>query len=533
MTADFAFMGGRVYAPGLEATAVAVRGQMITQVGDDDLIAGVVGPDTVVVDLGGRLMTPGFIDAHAHPGTSGLDLLRVDFGGVHDAPSVLEAVARYAAQNPDIDWILGSGWSRTWFPRGCPDLESLDLVVPDRPVLLWDSDGHSAWVNSVALRLAGVDAMTPDPLDGRIERKTDGSPQGTVHEGAVTLVERHAPPDTAEDFTRGLLRGQAEFLPLGITGWQDAHVGPEMQQAYLGLARSGQLKARVVGALWWEDDRGLEQIDELVERRRQAAPGFSPTSVKLMLDGVAENFTASVVEPWLGSDGVATGNFGIDFIDPDLLRVIVTRLDALKFQCHFHVIGDRAARNALDAIEAARRVNGASDNRHHLAHIQLVHPDDIPRFASLDVVANAQPLWARHEAAQAELTIPFLSAERASWQYPFGSLAKAGARLAMGSDWAVSTANVMEQVDTAITRTGDYGDPFYPEECLSPSQALDAFTSGSAYVNHADSETGAIAPGMLADLVLLDRDPLGDDRFGDTKVTMTMIGGEVVFGEPV
>jgi predicted amidohydrolase YtcJ len=349
----------------------------------------------------------------------------------------------------------------------------------------------------------------------------------------VTLVERHAPSDTAHDFNRGLLRGQAEFLPLGITGWQDAHVGPEMQRAYLELARSGQLKARVVGALWWEHDRGLEQIDELVERRREGAPGFSPTSVKLMLDGVAENFTASVLEPWLGDDGLSTNNRGIDFIDPGLLKEIVTRLDSLGFQCHFHVIGDRAVRNALDAIEAARRANGASDNRHHLAHIQLVHPDDVPRFTRLEAVANAQPLWARHEVYQDELTIPFLSPERASWQYPFGSLAKAGARLAMGSDWGVSTADVMKQIDSAVTRTGETGDPFYPSECLNAYQALTAFTAGSAFVNHAESEIGSILPGMLADLVLLDRDPFVEDRFRDTKVAMTMIGGEVVFGEAI
>jgi predicted amidohydrolase YtcJ len=250
-----------------------------------------------------------------------------------------------------------------------------------------------------------------------------------------------------------------------------------------------------------------------------------------MLDGVAENFTASVLEPWLGADGRPTDNSGIDFIDPGLLPEIVTRLDAVGFQCHFHVIGDRAVRNALDAIEAARTVNGPSDNRHHLAHIQMVHPEDRSRFARLDAVANAQPLWARHETYQDDLTIPFLSPERASWQYPFASLVKAGARLAMGSDWGVSTANVMEQVEAAVTRTGDSGGPFYPEECLSPQEALTAFTSGSAYVNHVDTDTGALRPGMLADLALLDRDPF-TAGFAGATVTMTMIGGEVVFGDP-
>jgi predicted amidohydrolase YtcJ len=531
MRASHVFLGGRVFTNGSTATGLAVVGERIARVGSDDLVSELIGPETVVVGLDGRLLTPGFIDAHAHPGTSGLDLLRVDFREAHDAHSALGILSRYAEENPDLEWIVGSGWSQAWFPRGCPHSLLLDGVIPDRPALLWNSDGHSAWANSLALRIAGVDETTPDPPDGRIERDEEGRPQGTLHEGAVDLVERHAPPDTASDYARGLLRGQAEFLSLGITGWQDAHVGPAMQDAYVGLAETGQLKARVVGALWWEHDRGLEQIEELVERRLRAAPGFSPTSVKLMLDGVAENFTASVLEPWLGPDGAPTDNSGIDFIEPGQLSEIVTRLDALGFQCHFHVIGDRAVRNALDAVEAALTVNGPSDNRHHLAHIQMVHPDDRPRFARLDAVANAQPLWARHETYQDELTIPFLSPERGSWQYPFASLVEAGARLAMGSDWGVSTADVMEQIDAAVTRTGDRGGAFYPQECLGPHQALEAFTAGSAYVNHSDTDTGAVRPGMLADLALLDRDPF-TDGFAGTRVTMTMVGGEVVYGQP-
>jgi predicted amidohydrolase YtcJ len=476
------------------------------------------------------MLTPGFIDAHAHPGTSGLDKLRVDFDDAHDAAGAIELVARYASARPDLEWILGSGWSPAWFPRGCPEKEPLDRVVPDRPVLIWNSDGHGAWANSIALRIAGVDAATPDPPDGRIERNPDGSPQGTLHEGAVDLVERHAPPDTVADFERGLLRGQEELLSLGITGWQDASVSPELQEAYLNLARSGRLKARVVAALWWERTRGREQVEELEERRRHRAERFSPTSVKLMLDGVAENFTASVLEPWLDHDGRPTGNLGVDFIDPVELRSIVSELDARGFQCHFHVIGDRAVRNALDAIEAARGANGPSDNRHHLAHIQIVHPDDVPRFAALDAMANAQPLWACHEIPQDELTIPFLGPVRAGWQYPFGSLARAGARLAMGSDWNVSTADVMDQVDMAVTRVSEPYPAFIPEERLTADQALTAFTAGSAHVNHAEGETGRLAPGMLADLVVLDRDPITERSFRGTRVELTMIGGEVVHG---
>jgi predicted amidohydrolase YtcJ len=532
MPADRVFLNGRVFTadPALpEVTAVAVSGDRVVAVGSSDTVREHVGRATELVDLGGRLLTPGFIDAHLHPGTSGLDKLRVDLEQAFDAASAVEAVARYAAEHPDLPWILGSGWSQAWFPRGCPEREVLDRAVPDRPVLLWNSDGHSAWVNGIALAMAGVDDSTPDPPDGRIERDQDGSPQGTMHEGAVTLVERHAPEDTVEDFVAGLLRGQQEMLSYGITGWQDAHVGRKLQAAYLDLAGSARLKCRVVAAMWWDHEEGLDQIESFVERRRDAGPRLRPTSVKLMLDGVAESFTASMLDPYLGPDGASTGNRGIAFIDPRRLGEIVTRLDALDFQCHFHAIGDRAVRDALDAIEAALAANGPRDNRHHIAHLQVVHPDDLPRFASLGVVANAQPLWAHHDVYQDELTIPFLGPERSSWQYPFGSLLRAGARMAMGSDWAVSTADVMQQIHMAVNRAEGGVEPFYPEEAITPEEALTAFTAGSAYVNHAETDTGTLRPGMLADLVVVDRDPLADGSFAETKVDLTMIGGEVVY----
>jgi predicted amidohydrolase YtcJ len=281
--------------------------------------------------------------------------------------------------------------------------------------------------------------------------------------------------------------------------------------------------------MWWDRDRGLEQVDELVERRSRAASGFAPRSVKLMLDGVAENFTAAMLDPYLGENGVPTSNSGIDFIDPSQLREIVTRLDANGFQCHFHAIGDRAVRSGLDAVQAALERNGPSANRHHIAHIQVVHPEDIPRFGALDVVANAQPLWACQDEYQTDLTIPFIGAERTSWEYPFGSLLRAGARLAMGSDWGVSTANVMEEIDVAVTRTGDSGEPLNPGEALDPMDALTAFTAGSAYVNHSEDHSGSITVGKLADFAILDRDPLRGGSFREARVVITIVGGQVVY----
>jgi len=532
MRADLVIRGSRVFTADprqLFAEAVAVGGERIVAVGSRDDLEPLIEPGTEIVDTEG-LVTPGFIDAHVHPATSGLDRLRLSFDGCDDSQGALAAIAAYAAENPDREWLLGAGWLQSWFDRGCPSKESIDQVVPDRPVLVSNADGHGAWANSAALDRAGVTGETPDPADGRIERFPDGSPQGTLHEGAVALVERVVPDDTAEDFVAGLLRGQGELLRYGITGWQDAAVSPEVQEAYLRLAGDGRLLGRVVGALWWDRHRGLDQLEDLIERRDQEAPRFRPTTVKLMLDGVAENFTAAMLEPYLDGAGSATEQRGMDLIDPALLKEAVAALDGRGFQCHFHAIGDRAVRNALDAVEHAIAVNGPSDHRHHIAHLQVVHPDDIVRFAELGVVANCQALWAQNDDYQIQLTQPFFGSLRSSWQYPFGDLLRTGARLAMGSDWGVTTANVMQQVHVAVHRVvDDETAPLGPEQGLTPIEALAAFTSGSAYVNHAETGTGMIAPGMLADLAVLDRDPLREGPIRDAEVVLTLVGGKVVW----
>lgn len=533
MQADLVIRGCRVFTPdgpSPSATAVAVTGDLIQAVGTGDELAGMIGPRSEVIEARGGLVTPGFIDAHVHPATSGLDRLRLSFEGCQDADDAVAAIAAYAAAHPDQEWLVGAGWLQSWFERGCPSKQLIDQVVPDRPVLISNADGHGAWANSVALRRAGVTAATADPVDGRIERLPDGSPQGTLHEGAVALVEEVSPDDTAEDFVAGLRRGQEELVRHGVTGWQDAAVRNEVQDAYLRLAESGELLGRVVGALWWDRHRGLEQIEELVERREQRAPGFRPITVKLMLDGVAENSTASMLEPYLDAAGSPSQVSGIDLIDPELLKEVVARLDGLGFQCHFHAIGDAAVRHALDAAEHAVTRNGPSAHRHHIAHLQVVHPDDIPRFGKLGVAANAQPLWAHNDDYQTDLTQPFIGAERTSWQYPFRDLLHSGARLAMGSDWGVTTCDVMQQLHVAVHRQFDTdSSPLGSDQALTPIEGLTAFTSGSAYVNHDEKRAGLLAPGMLADLVVLDRDPIPDAAFRDTQVVTTVFGGRIVW----
>ncbi len=528
--AEYVFVNGSVFTSDRSnplVDSLGIKGDRIIALGD---AMDVSGPKTEVIDLDRALLTPGFIDAHVHVATSGLDKLRVSFDECDSADDAVAAIGRYASENPAASWIIGSGWSQAWFERGCPSAEALDRVVADRPTLVWNRDGHGAWANSTALAVAGITFLTPDPADGRIERLANGSPQGTLHEGAVQLVEKHAPADTVDEFVRGLLRGQEEMFRFGITGWQEASVIPPVQEAYLQVAGSGRLIGDAVGALWWDRHRGIEQVEDLLERRTRSAPRFRPTTVKLMLDGVAENYTASLLDSYLDGAGSTTENTGVDFINPEELKQIVSVLDGHGFQCHFHCLGDRAVRSALDAVEAALSANGRNDNRHHMAHLQFVHPDDLPRFAQLDAVANAQPLWACADEYQLELTKPFVSAERYGWQYPFGSLLSNGATMAMGSDWSVSTANVMEEIAVAISRrSSDEGEALGLAEAISPEAALTAFTMGSAFVNHVDALRGSLVVGKKADLAVFDRDPFQDGSFREAKVKFTMVEGVMVY----
>ena len=535
--ADLVLRGGRIAtmdAARRFVSALAVRGGRIVAVGTDGVVRDRVGPRTRVIELRGRTVTPGFQDAHVHPVGGGLDRLRCDLHDTRGRDALLAVIAEYARSHPDAPWIQGGGWSMADFPGGTPRREDLDRIVPDRPVFLPNRDGHGAWVNSRALEIAGITATTTDPSDGRIERDPDGSPTGTLHEGAADLVEALLPDDTPDDLEAALRIGQAYLHSLGITAWQDAIVQPATEErAYVALASRGELTARVVGAMWWERQRGAEQIDEFVARRATTSIGrYQATSVKLMMDGVLENFTGAMLEPYGDGHGGTTANRGLLQIDPGGLADWVPKLDALGFQPHFHAIGDGAVRASLDAVEAARRINGASDTRPHIAHIQVIQPDDIGRFRELGVAANAQPYWACHEGQMDDLTIPFIG-DRWRWQYPFRSLRAAGAVLAMGSDWSVSTPDPLLEIEVAVERVADGSrgvrEPFLPDERLELIDALAAFTAGSAYVNHLD-DTGTIEVGKLADVAILDRDLFdrGAGAIGEARVVGTFVDGVVV-----
>jgi predicted amidohydrolase YtcJ len=548
--ADLVLRGGAVYqvdAARSWAEAVAVRDGRIAAVGTNAQVDALTAAGTEVVDLGGRLLLPGFIDAHVHASGAGLERLQCDLAQAHGRDDYLALIRQYAQARPGTGWITGGGWSIDVFPGGVPSRRDLDRVVPDRPVFLSNRDHHAAWVNTRALELAGLTASTPDPADGRIEREPGGAPAGTLQEGAMGLVQRVVPRPEVADQVAGIVEGQRYLHALGITGWQEAIVGdyavvPDCFDAYLEADRRGLLTGRVTGALWWQRGRGTEQLPGLIERRARASQQgrFLATSIKIMQDGVCENFTASMLTPYLDGHGRETEGSGRSFFDPRELCAAVTAIDAAGFQVHFHAIGDRAVREALDAVAAARAANGASDGRHHIAHIQVVHPEDLPRFRDLNVAANCQALWACEEPQMTELTLPFLGPVRSAWQYPFGSLARSGAQLCMGSDWPVSSPDPLWQMHVAVNRTVPPGYPyapagtgssaFLPPERITLPDAIAAFTIGSAYVNHADHVSGSIEAGKGADLVVLDRNLFARpaDEIALARVDLTFARGRLL-----
>jgi predicted amidohydrolase YtcJ len=556
--ADLVLAGGKIRTPAHPSgfvPALAVRDGLILAVGSDDEMRELTGRRTRVIDLRGRLALPAFGDAHVHPVGGGLESLRCNLVGLRSRPECLEVVADYCASLDPAAWVTGGGWSMSAFPGGVPTAADLDAVTGGRPAFLPNRDHHSAWVNTAAMTIAGIDADTPDPADGRIERDEAGRPAGALHDGAMRLVAAHVPAATEAELLTGLVAGQSHLHALGITSYQDACVGaadelgmPDSFGTYLMADGYGMLDSHVTGALWWDRDRGLGQIDDLLARRERASEGqsrdarFRATTVKIMLDGVCETFTAAMSSPYLDRSGHPTDHAGRLFIEPEELAEAVRRLGAEGFQLHFHAIGDLAVTTALDALAALPAAQRQAA-RHHLAHLQFITPRDMGRFAELGVVANFQPLWACAEVQMEELTLPFVGAERALWQYQIGSLLGRGTRIAFGSDWPVSSADPLQEIHVAVNRVlserlGRPGmpecvNPFLPGQAITVDAAVDAFTSGVAWVNHAEDVTGRLLPGMRADVVVLDQDlfTISPGDIGNTSVVMTMAGGTLVYGD--
>lgn len=552
--AELVLVNGRIRTPAHPSgfvQAMAISGGTVKALGSDAQIRELTGRYTRVVDLRGRLALPAFGDAHIHPVQGGLESMRCNLLGWRTKKEYLGAIAAYSTDLPRNAWVLGGGWSMPAFPGGTPAAADLDQVTGGRPAFLPNRDHHSAWVNTAALHIARIGPHTPDPADGRIERDYGGFPTGTLHDGAMRLVADYVPRPSGKELTDALLAAQRYLHSLGITSIQDACVGdagelgiPDTFDTYRRAAADRLLTMRVVGSLWWDRHLGLRQIDRILQRRAEADGGgyFRATTVKMMLDGVCETSTAAMGTPYLDGHGHETDRSGNLFIDPGELAEATSRLSDHGFQLHFHAVGDRAVTTALDAVAALPPVLRESA-RHHIAHLQFISPPDLRRFARVGAVANFQPLWACDSDQNSELTVPFVGPERAAWQYQIGEVLRQGGRVTFGSDWPVSSPDPLQEMHVAVNRvlsarlgepdTPETTRPLLPNEAITVDAALHAFTAGVAYVNHEDDIAGVLAPGMLADVAVIDQDLYGvpPSAIGSASVTMTIASGQVVHGD--
>lgn len=534
MRASLAFVNGTVVT-NVDAEpvtdAVAVCDGVIVAVGHDDVTASLDGT-TEVIDLARRCVLPAFRDGHAHPMHGGHTLRSLDLPHCDTLDEILEAVGAWAHAHPGLDWIVGYDYQPAILPGGHGHAEWLDRVCPDRPVALYPTDHHAVWLNTEALRRVGVDAATPDPPLGTIVRHADGSPVGTLLEfGGTGLVEPYLPVTTTAEFGLAIDRAMIELASLGIVWVQDASLSIDELAPYVDAARAGRLTTRVNAALRAMPDEWRTQLDAFVAAREayQVGTDFTIGTVKFFADGVIEHGTGFLLEPYVD----APHTCGLPNWGPAELAEAVAAFDAVGFQCHIHAIGDGGVRMSLDAFEHAARRNGTRDRRPVVAHTQLVHPDDRPRFAALGVVANFEPLWACIDECQEQLTFPRLGPERSTLQYPIASVAQHGAHVSFGSDWPVTTPDPLQGLAVAVTRRNRRGEPvggWTPDERLPAFAAIAAATAGTAYQAFDDLERGAVTVGRRADLALLDADVTTIDGHDlrDVRVVGTWADGRAI-----
>ncbi len=536
--ADLILTGGAVYT--MDAyrrweESVAVADGKIIYVGSNVGVRDYQDGHTKIIDLKGKMVMPSFQDCHVHPITGGVERLQLDLSTFTTSAELLDAVKKYVKANSNQEWIVGGGWKLPVFPNANPSKRSLDKIESERPVYLESEDGHSCWVNSAALKIAGITRDSVDPPHGRIERdKKTGEPSGTLRENACELIGRHVPKPSLEKRLEALKTVQANFNKLGITAVQDACVSARELETYRQLDRQGALTLKVVACFFVDPLRGAEQVEDLVKLRSEtASKNIRASSVKMFADGVIEAHTAAMLRPYMKSNG-QTGALNFS---PDKFALLAQALDREGFQIHIHAIGDQAVRVALNSLEAASEANGRRDSRHEIAHLQVIDPADRARFRKLGIIANFQPFWSQGDQYMKKLTEPVLGSARAQLQYPIASVYKTGAMIVGGSDWPVTSVNPLDAIEVAMTHRnpGDTKTPVWnPGERVELPAILTAYTINAAYANWRELETGSIETGKSADLIVLDKNlfSIPPPEIHTTKVLLTLLDGREVYRDP-
>jgi predicted amidohydrolase YtcJ len=516
--------------------AIAIRDGRIAWIGRDDAaMRDWRGPNTEVIDARGGLITAGFDDAHVHLADGARELDRVELFGLRTADGVRDAIAARAAQRPDDAWVLGRGWTYDAFPGGLPHRALLDAIVPDRPAFMGCYDGHTGWVNSAALRAAGIDRTTAAPRNGVIVRDpADGEATGVLKEDAQELVIGIIPKPSDAETLAAMRRSMAAMHASGITAIQDAWVEPDDLALWRALRDEGTLRLRARLALPMRPGGSLAAwrttLDDYEGLIGDLSGGdwLDAGILKAYADGVIEARTAAMLDPYVGDDSDGTAEW-----EPDALDAFAAEADRRGWQLEIHAIGDRGIRMALDAYERAAAANPARDRRHRVEHIETVTRADIPRFGRLGVVASMQPYHADPSPNQTEVWAGAIGAERAGQAWSWASIRREGGVIALGSDWPVVPFDPFLALHAAVNRQTVEGHPvggWLPSEKLSLPDALAAYGHGSAHAAFADGRRGTLRAGADADIVVLDRDILagGPSSIIGTTVALTVVGGQIV-----
>ena len=538
--ADKVFINGSIHTFNQEltvVTAIAIQDGLITLVGTNEEINRSIGEMTEVIDLKGKMMMPSFHDAHSHPVWSGVDQLKCVVSESYDI-DIMQAQLNECLSSEltkETGWIVGTQLNIGVFPSGNVDKSFLDKISKDIPIYVDAEDGHNGVANSKALEIAGISKETPNPENGIIEKDSlTGEPSGTLREpSAMNMVKSIMPKDSDGLYDKGLYFAQDLAHSFGITASIAASVGERHMATYKRAADRGDLELRIITCLEFGDTLFSQDpvtFEEVYRNRTQYSDSrINVDCIKIFIDGVLEGQTGAVLEPYLGTD-----NYGQLYLEQDVLNAVVTRFDSENIQIHTHAIGDRAVRSTLDAFEYAISMNGKTDNRHHISHLQMIDEEDIPRFSELGVAANFQAAWALPDEYITEINTPELGIERVNRMYPIGSVFRANGLIVGGSDWAVSTMNPLVAIETAVRRQDpdDRVSGFLNKnESIDLTEMLKAYTTNAAYLMHQEEYTGSIEVGKAADLIILEKNlyNIAVDEISEVKVLQTLLEGKTVF----
>ena len=541
--ADRIFVNGKIWTADdarPSAQALAIVGDKILAVGSSREIRALAGPKTVTVDLGGRLMVPGFQDSHLHfPGES---INSVQLDGIETLDGFQKTLADFAKSHPKLAWITGGGWGYSAFPDQTVHRKYIDAVISDRPVYVGERDGHMGFANTKALQLAGITRDTKDPPNGHIMRDANGDPTGELKESAQSLIRVHVPRESTDEIYESFLKHMDEAAADGLTAAQNASWSPDHQPVFERALEANAFKLRIRFAplILPKDGGAPKEHDlktpltaaDLTEYKRLRDTFKGPImefgSIKGFLDGTVDARTAAMFEPYVG------GGTGIPFWEQDDLNETVALYDKEGFQVLLHAIGDKAINMALNAFEYAARTNGTRGRRHRVEHGEVPRLADLPRFKQLGVIASTQALFAMPDATVLSNYAVLLGPERASHANAFKLYDDAGAVQAFGSDWGVFDFAPLRGIHVAVTRLTPEGTPeggWYPENRISVEAALRHYTRDGAYANFDEQKRGTLTAGKLADLVVLSKDILTIPPMEilKTKVLLTVMGGKDTF----